>query len=389
MKRSSMLTSPIVWGWFLAACSAPAERAEHASPVPKTATSSKVTPLASAEVVPTPSASGSSTAATPQVDVAKEIAERTVGGTPKAHRFLYSWTTQKQLEELQNGSAFLSRDTSATRGPSAFDDFLSAEAARGSDVGKLLFSEGFKKKRFAWPSPFATITGEADGSYGDVLLEIELRDEAWILDYASGAVLGVDGSKGTVADAAKHPERIAAVFYLGDGYREFVVVNESMIRRWSAGAAPAVIRALRKDTEFLLAVADAIDDDKTKLPAMPSETEQLLHQTLAFARKLGVDELRSRAKLIDTIRSMARIAVEKEPSAPFVLGRQRLPLPPICKKVQSVSYKSQYIGSFAAPSRKPVASVLCEPAAPKVVCVTNQGQRPSDLVCTPLPVFSQ
>ncbi len=385
-----MLTSPVVWGWFLAACSAPAERAEHvASPVPKTAASSKPSLLASAEIVPTPGASGSSTTAAPPIDVAREIAERTVGGTPKAHRFLYSWTTQKQLEELENGSALLSREMSTTRGPSAFDDFLSAEAARGSDVGKLLFSEGFKKKRFAWPSPFATITGEADGSYGDVLLEIELRDQAWILDYGSGSVLGVDGSKGTLADASKHPERIAAVFYLGDGYREFVIVNESMIRRWSAGAAPAVIRALRKDTEFLLAVADAIDDDKTKMPAMPSATEQLLHQTLAFARKLGVDELRSRAKLIDTLRSMARIAVEKEPNVPFVLGRQRLPLPPICKKVQSVSYNSHDVGSFAAPSRKPVASVLCEPAAPKVVCLANQGKKPADVVCTPLPVFSQ
>ena len=387
-----MFTSPIVWGSFLAACSSPAEHTVHvASPSPKTrAPSASGSPAETATPAPDPSASVSSPAAAPKVDVASELAERTVGGKPKAHRVLYSWTTQKQLEELQAGSPLLSRESSQTRGHAAFDDFLSSEAARGSDVGKLLFSEGFKKKRFAWPSPFATVTGEGDGSYGNVLLEIELRSEAWILDYGSGTVLGVDGSKGTLTDLHNHPDRLAAVLYLGEGYREIVIVNEKMVARWSAGAAPEVIQALRKDTEFLLATADAIDDDLAKTPGIPSPTAQLLHQTLAFTRKLSSEELRSRAKLLDTYRSIARIAVTKEPKAQFVLGKQRPPLIPICKVIRhDTHFQSQYVGSFASPKKSPIYLPVCGPASPTVVCQGNQGLLPTAAVCTPLPVFGE
>lgn len=379
MKRSRLVSSPLVWSLGLAAsCAPPPPHVEPPPSIPKAPTA-----VPSVSAAPPPVEAG--------IDVAREIAERTVGGGRVAHKILYSWTTRAQLDELAAGSKLLTREISKTRGPAAFDDLVATEAALGVDVAELLFKEGYAKKRFAWPSPFATITGEDDGSYGEVLLRIELRDEAQILDYTSRQVFGVDGSHGALSDAIADPGRIAAVLFEGDGYREMVLVNESMIARWSAGAAPDVLHALAHEADFLLATADAIEAERQETPGLPSKTALALEGTLATNRKLTPTDLRSRARLLDGYRELARTAASGAPTTSFTLGTSRPPFPPACKHVRDESrVERRLVGSFATPrGSQRFFTPVCTPATPEVRCVPRGSLVEKESRCEPVPAFGQ
>jgi hypothetical protein len=87
--------------------------------------------------------------------------------------------------------------------------------------------------------------------YGDQLLRIVLKPEAWILivdDAGAIALIDMNNQLVPFADAVEHPERIGALFFYkvdvtgngtfercSGGYREFIVGNEAMIEEWSLG----------------------------------------------------------------------------------------------------------------------------------------------------------
>jgi hypothetical protein len=93
-------------------------------------------------------------------------------------------------------------------------------------------------------------------TYGDQLVRVLLRQEAWLARYRDGQldVVDMDNAPVAAADVLAHPERLAGVFFVRDaaaggptcygsfrsgdhGYREFIIGNEAMIEEWSLGTA--------------------------------------------------------------------------------------------------------------------------------------------------------
>jgi hypothetical protein len=175
------------------------------------------------------------------------------------HKFsrdtLYTWTTSEQIRELQTGSDLLTRDESPTSGSSYVDQVLHALAGKGDPLAVPLYTTPFAKMRFAWPSLWPTRGGWPDEQYGDQLVRITLKPQAWVayLSTATGTFEIHDLRDGVVPldRAVTSPERIAAIYFVSDAgvptasgipralasFREYVLCNESMIASWEVGTA--------------------------------------------------------------------------------------------------------------------------------------------------------
>lgn len=167
---------------------------------------------------------------------------------------LYSWTTADQADELRRGGPLLVRETSPTHGTSVFDAVLERLAAGGDPVAAVLRGPRFRRARFAWKTPWPTLLGWEGEAYGDRLLRVTLRDEAYVLRVTSAAAsfeaVDLRGAPVPLAAVLAHPERIGAVHFVNDvreargtyvvtravgasgRFREFVLPNESMIASW-------------------------------------------------------------------------------------------------------------------------------------------------------------
>lgn len=181
---------------------------------------------------------------------------QSVDRTRFARQTLYTWTTAEQFEELRHGAPLLTRETSPTHGVSLYEVALDARASRGDRVAEALRTPPFRKARFAWANPWATLLGWEGETYGDRLLRITLRDEAWIVritqDGSPTVAVDLQGRPVELAEVLAHPERIGAVHYVHDTsgargtflspqqlehgtYREYVLPNEAMIAQWELG----------------------------------------------------------------------------------------------------------------------------------------------------------
>lgn len=190
------------------------------------------------------------------------------------HRTLYTWTTREQAEELRHGGPLLVRETSPTRGESLYDVALEAHAQRGQQLARVLREPRFRKARFAWTNPWATLVGWEGETYGDQLVAVTLREDAWIVRFTCSfggfTVLDLEGRTVDLAEVLAHPERIGAVHYINDvggargtfveprfhvhgTYREYVLPNESMIERWELGT-DAVRTSLARSVELVAAM---------------------------------------------------------------------------------------------------------------------------------------
>lgn len=238
MRRLSSLALLLATG---ACSSVGCVRAHHDEARPEPAP----TPVPSAA----PSASArSSEAPSPEAtreEVRTFLARYAIDDEAPVRRVLYTWTTGAQIEELAKSELLLSRGESATYGPSGFDRVLAARPPSDA-LARLLRNEAYAKKRFAWPAPWATVSGLAGTPYGDRLVRIELGDDAIVLRHvlSSGAWDGFDmrGARVDEATILAHPERLAAVYFVSNvsepgrpAYREYVLLNESQIASWSYG----------------------------------------------------------------------------------------------------------------------------------------------------------
>jgi hypothetical protein len=202
-----------------------------------------------------------------------------------ARRTLYSWTTAEQAAELRADPVLLTRTETAGLGRGYAFTAIDALAARGTAAENQLLAklsgELFVKVRFAWPNAWATRMGWPGEDYGDQLLRIVLKPEAWIVIVSDGvgiAVIDMNNQLVPVADALAHSERIGAVYFykrdvtgLGSfqscsgGYREFIVGNEAMIEEWSLGT--------EEIAERIRADAALIDDFLGDVRAMPPSVD--------------------------------------------------------------------------------------------------------------------
>jgi hypothetical protein len=188
------------------------------------------------------------------------FAEQAVAMTGIAKRELYSWTTAEQVAEIRAKSTLLTREEREGQGPGYAIDFLKQRAAdyyQGEEaaLAQVLLGSAFAKARYAWSNPWATRMGFPGENYGNQLLRLLLRQEALIVRLVEGglSVIDMNNEEVALADALATPERIAGMFFLkdgvaggpscgtfssgGEGYREFIIGNESMIEEWSLGTA--------------------------------------------------------------------------------------------------------------------------------------------------------
>ena len=180
----------------------------------------------------------------------QRLDKRAVTDERYARRDLYSWTTVDQIKKLRETKTLLVATAKTHGAPSPYSRLLSRLASgngQTAEIAKLLAQHpGLTKRRYAWPSPFATAVPLGERSYGHALVHIVLKDGALVvkldpLEKDPFSFVDTNGQSTPIADALEHPERIAAVFHIrrkpegGPRFREYIVCNEAMIARWSIG----------------------------------------------------------------------------------------------------------------------------------------------------------
>lgn len=193
-----------------------------------------------------------------------------------SQRVFYSWTTDEQVAELRAGGPLFSRSESPGKGRGlAMTQLAAFGAASNKPVNQLaatLAGTTFAKLRFSWPNPWATLMGWPGETYGNQLLQVTLRPEAWIAIFSQSRGLAVVDANGQAVDiefALTKPERIGAIYFQSDGdgtqvhcgtffqgavaFREFVLGNLQMVQSWSL-ATPEITARLQADIAVLEAV---------------------------------------------------------------------------------------------------------------------------------------
>lgn len=176
--------------------------------------------------------------------------------TAPARRRLFTWTTRDQIVELARDKVLLTRTVSPIHGPAYYDQVVADRAAAGDALAQKLHTAVFARSRFAWPSPWPTLQGWPGETYGEELIAVALKAEAWTLKLSTSKpgweAFDLDNRPVAIADVLLHPERIGAVYFVHDSpargyartnagpaeraaYREYVLCNEAMIESWSIG----------------------------------------------------------------------------------------------------------------------------------------------------------
>jgi hypothetical protein len=191
-----------------------------------------------------------------------------------AQRVFYSWTTDEQVAELRAGGPLFSRSERPGMGRGLAFTELAAFAALGDTpqqkLAAELESDVFAKVRFTWTNPWATLLGWPGETYGTQLLEIELQPEAWIAVFDPNGLIVYDtqGEVVPIETALENPQRIGAIYYQSTsdeaanycgtfsfgavGFREFILGNLSMVKRWSL-ATPEIAQRVEEDIAALRA----------------------------------------------------------------------------------------------------------------------------------------
>lgn len=187
--------------------------------------------------------------------VLERLGRDSVHNDAPVRRTVYSWTRAAQIEELRADPTLMTRLVNAQGERGRAGDIL-AGAAATDGVAAVLNQERFARTRHAWANSWATIRGWTGEDYGDRLLAIALRDEAWVASMRplnNGAIEWsfYDMSGAVVSQEAflRSPERLGAIYFVDDRdptrcggefqttgsvLREYILCNEAMIERYAA-----------------------------------------------------------------------------------------------------------------------------------------------------------
>jgi hypothetical protein len=240
--------------------------------------------------------------------------------TPRsfARRTLYSWTKTEGARWLvKHEPPVLLRWAVHPHPPDVSFYDVHLRATEDDTMGSMLTNAPFDHVRYAWPNPWGACDGLADERYGDQLIRIVLRPDALFIRFVPRTDDGLDGriddanpyrlglpewsffdlegNEVPRAVALQNARRIAAVFHASptrvpstggadfSGYREYVLVNESMIESWSLGT-PEIRAALDEAAH----VVDAL-----RIPGSPLAVPRPEGDAL-FSRVMRIDALRDR-----------------------------------------------------------------------------------------------
>lgn len=195
----------------------------------------------------------------------------------------YTWTTKEQIGELARNKVLLTKSRSETKGYSIFDISLRDSSLQGNPLARMLQEERFAKKRFAWTNSWATVMGWEGETYGHHLIRIVLSDSAIIgrFDRSESeeplTFFDMQGRKLAFDVVLLNSHRVGAIYHVNHfigsrtewkragtyyqrgkwenpdaevPFREYVIVNERMIKDWSYGTSGTENRLLT-DLEML------------------------------------------------------------------------------------------------------------------------------------------
>jgi hypothetical protein len=222
---------------------------------------------ASAEIAPAPPAS--------EQELVSRLRTHAVSSDDFARSVFYTWTSPDQVAALRSSHALLVATSQSSLHPSPYLRLL-AELRRsgqpGHELAQLLLEHSqLQGRRYAWISPFATVLGLGERTYGEALIEVVLRPEAIIGRLARAPkgdspfrFVDLSGNPIPESQVMAHPERLAAIYHLRPQnpqeptdfvpFREYILCNEAMVLSWSVGteairarlaAETALLRALR------------------------------------------------------------------------------------------------------------------------------------------------
>jgi hypothetical protein len=218
----------------------------------------------------------------PSPTAVAELRGMAVGDDSFYRSVLYTWTTPENIAALRTSKKLLTATAKSGGYKSPFNRAIERIAdpmRRGYEVAeKLMTWESLNRRRYAWPTPFATVRGMTTMTYGSALIRIELRPEAWIGRFEPAAkdpfhFVDRDGNFIPNLQVAGDPDRIGAIFHVRVEpsqpvkFREYIVTNEKMILRWSV-ATPQIRAELDREIALLRGLRDDFRDPLR--PAVPA-----------------------------------------------------------------------------------------------------------------------
>jgi hypothetical protein len=339
------------------------------------ASSAPVTVVVPALSAPVPSASASASAAPeepapPKIDLAARALDllrpQAVHHGKPGRATLYTWTTREQVDEIAAKRVLLTRSESPQKGPAFVSQDLAERAKAQDQNAMLLRTEAFARLRFAWTAPWATLMGWPEESYGDELIQITLKPNAWIArvltHYSAVEVVDLDGNPVSIAEVKQHPERLAAIYFANSGqsyaggtyavstgrpaYREYVICNESMVERWAVGTEE-IARVIQDEIAALEAYrahlaqqpqrnVDIVEFGKRVVrqwnnPNPPPDPDAAYAGALAFPNTSYLPEERAIAAILERLKALPRprVTLEHRPTVTFsrAATQRRLPAP--------------------------------------------------------------
>lgn len=253
-----------------------------------------------AAVAPGPSAPGA-------LELAARLRPHVVTHDDFARSVFYTWTSAEQIAALRSTKTLLVARAATNVRNSPFLRGLTERVQRhqaGEKVAALLLQHpALDRRRYAWTSPFATVLGLGERSYGSALIKVGLRPEAVIVRFdpeSSAPFVFVDLHGQAVPESAvlAAPERLGAIYHVRTRgpsdfvpFREYILCNEGMIL--SFAVATADIRArLAAESELLRSLRPAFaqlrpaESAKSAVPAwvkLPAEATLLATWRAALA----------------------------------------------------------------------------------------------------------
>lgn len=246
MKRHALVAA-----WALFACApagprvlpAASREAPPALPLPPPA------PVAPPPALP-PAASIAPPARSLDEELGEALRARVLSEQGPVPSVLYNWTTAESSRSLRATGVLLTAHAGTSFYVTPFNRLLRAHRRERSTLGDfarlLLEHPVLRYRRYAWTAPLATVMGLGSHRYGNTLVGIELRPEALVatLDPQAREPLRVrelSGAPVPLEAVLADPRRLAAVYHLRTGadvpvpFREVVLVNETMVARFSIG----------------------------------------------------------------------------------------------------------------------------------------------------------
>lgn len=254
-----------------------------------------------------------------------------------AHRTFYTWATAAGVARIRKERRLLIETDAEGYFVQRLDELALKDGPHAELARVLAHHPGFGARRYAWTRPFATRIPLTDRSYGDHLVAASLKPNAVIArfdarDVAAFKLVDLEGQEVPLGRILADPSTLAAVYHVakhpvsGDEFREFVLVNESMVEEWSIGT-PAIAAVIDADLQAVRAVAQLGLADAPASPKWEHASDDLYAASLAFDTPRHRPTRKNLNDLATLLTEVARddVALVVTPHVPF---RSLAPEPP-------------------------------------------------------------